>query len=288
MTYAQIEQIEDFLNQLDSLEQKNPDNGNTYAQDVQNLNDQIISSVKGYDSSRIDIKKTYIIQNYRTYSGYYDTDRVKDVIKIMRSSLQAVLNSDPIYPKICELRSDIKDSENVADGDELDYITRVVEKYASTLKFSDATINLIKKNADSKYLEDSAVYATFRGVVESLKFQLKNISVSEKRDVKLPDQNVTVVQNNNQLNYQNVAVSLDLSIENCLKDLDDCETLSEKEINDIKGQLEEIKQLLADKRGKKKTIREKISAILKWIADKSTDAMIAVLPVMITILSQIK
>lgn len=288
MTYAQIEQIEDFIKQLDLLEQTVPDDCDAYANEIRNLNDQIGASVKGYDSDKIDFGKTYKIINYQNYSGAYDVKALKDVIKIMRSSLQAILNCDPIYPMICELRNDIKDSESVQDGDEIYYITEIVEKYSSVIRFSDAVSSLIQKQVDCKYLDENAVYSVFRGVVESLKFYLKNIYVAKEQNSKSADRQVTVVQNNNQSNYQNVGVAININIEDCLKDLDDCETLSEQELSDIKAQLDEIKQLLADKRGKKKAIKEKISSILKWVADKGTDVMIALLPTLITTLNMIK
>lgn len=50
----------------------------------------------------------------------------------------------------------------------------------------------------------------------------------------------------------------------------------------------EIQKLLENKRGNKKSIREKIKDALKWIAEKGTDVMIAVLPTVITILNNIK
>ena len=244
MTYAQIEQIENFISQLNLLEQKNPDDGYNYAHEIDNLNDQIIVSVKGYDSSRIDYDKAYV-ENYHTHSGYYDTDKLKNIIKIMRSSLQAVLNAEPLYPKICELRSDIKESENVAEGDELYYIAGIVEKYSNTIKFSESAKKLAGCFIDGNGVDDFIARSIFEAVVNNLKLYLKSID-GENAQVKLPDNKVTVVQNNNQSNYQNVAVSIDLSIENCLKDLDDCETLSGQELESIKNQLEEKTQLLED------------------------------------------
>lgn len=99
---------------------------------------------------------------------------------------------------------------------------------------------------------------------------------------------VSVEQNQNNSQAQNFSADINISIQNCLKDLDDCETLDEKELFDIKTQIEEIKRLLEDKRGKKKAIREKIASILKWVADKGTDAMISVLPALISTLNLIK
>ena len=105
-------------------------------------------------------------------------------------------------------------------------------------------------------------------------------------NVKTTNINVTQTQNNNQV--QTTDVNLNLSIENCLKDLEDCESVSEEEISEIKVQMAEIQKLLENKRGNKKSIREKIKDALKWIAEKGTDVMIAVLPTVITILNNIK
>ena len=99
---------------------------------------------------------------------------------------------------------------------------------------------------------------------------------------------IKVEQNQNNTQTQYSSIDIKLSIENCLKDLEDCESVSEEEISEIKGQMAEIQKLLENKRGNKKSIREKIKDALKWIAEKSTDVMIAVLPTVITILNNIK
>ncbi len=57
--------------------------------------------------------------------------------------------------------------------------------------------------------------------------------------------------------------------------------MEKKDIEELKEMLGEIEKLLKDKKGQKKTIRQKIGNVLKWIADKTTDVMIAVLPVLL-------
>lgn len=70
------------------------------------------------------------------------------------------------------------------------------------------------------------------------------------------------------------------------KSLDDCETISQEDILEIK-KLEDIQELMKDKKGKK-TIRDKISSALKWVADKGTDAMIALLPTLVMVLTNLQ
>lgn len=139
-------------------------------------------------------------------------------------------------------------------------------------------------------MSEEQLDTVFRTLLLDMEEYRKSL-LDDKRDLKEVISTpvlVKVEQTQNNSQVQNVATDLNVSIQNCLKDLDDCETLSEQELSDIKAQLDEIKQLLADKRGKKKAIKEKISAILKWVANKGTDVMIAILPTLITTLNLIK
>ena len=80
---------------------------------------------------------------------------------------------------------------------------------------------------------------------------------------------------------------INLAISSCLDKISECESVSDEEYELVKTQLEEIKTLLENSKSKKKTLKVKIASVLKWVADKTTDVMIAVLPTLITVLSSI-
>lgn len=134
--------------------------------------------------------------------------------------------------------------------------------------------------------EEDKTEEIFNALIGVLNLYLENLCTSI--EIKTEDKTPTIQVVNNKTNTQTLTLNLEISIENCLKELDDCETLSQEEISKIKEQLEEIQELLKDKKGKRKKIREKLSSALKWVADKGTDAMIDLLPTIVMILTNLQ
>lgn len=294
MTYREFLQIEKYITEIEALKKMNID-GNQLQLKAENLNNRILSNIKGYKPQGLSWYSAYVnlSDGLGGYSSInYNRDQICNLMDIMQATLQGILNSLPYYDEICDLGKDISYGHNISNStkSKCDFIVEKVKKYSRNIKFAQPIINARDSLLAGDKLSEEQLDTVFRTLLLDMEEYRKSL-LDDKRDLKEVISTpvlVKVEQTQNNSQVQNVATDLNVSIQNCLKDLDDCETLSEQELSDIKAQLDEIKQLLADKRGKKKAIKEKISAILKWVADKGTDVMIAVLPTLITTLNLIK
>lgn len=289
MTFRELVQIEKYIQEINNIKRLSI-SGDELRVRSNILNGQISSSVKGYAPKGINWNDAWVWDKYP--KGHYDVEKCKAILDIMQAALQGILNSLPYYDEVCDLGKDISYGRNISSSakSKSDFIVEMVKKYSRNIKFEQPIINVRDSILAGNVLSEEQLDFVFRTLLLDMEEYRKSL-FDDKRDLKEAVNTpvlVKVAQTQNNSQVQNVATDLNVSIQDCLKDLDDCETLNEQEKEDIKAQLEEIKQLLEDKRGKKKTIRGKISSILKWVADKSTDAMIAVLPTLITTLNLIK
>ncbi len=247
----------------------------------------ISSSVPEYKPECINWNRAYVTNSYGSYPyGYYNSQEIDRIADIMLSCLNGILSSIPEYPMICSLKEDIAEGKANTKKSKVSYIVRMNEKYSSILSFSNEVNDLVKRVSSG---QDSGgqtlIDSLYQGVIENLKLYLNDIcSDKSNKSEKASPLQINVNQNNN----QTVAIDINIEIENCYKALDDCESISEGEISEIKSKLAEIEGLLKEGKGKRKPIRERIQGILKWLANKSAEAMIAVLPTLVTILTQIK
>lgn len=294
MTYREFLQIEKYITEIEALKKLNID-GNQLQLKAENLNNRILSNIKGYKPQGLSWYSAYVnlSDGLGGYSSInYNRDQICYLMDIMQATLQGILNSLPYYDEICDLGKDISYGHNISNNtkSKCDFIVEKAKKYSRNIKFEQPIINARDSLLAGDKLSEEQLDTVFRTLLLDMEEYRKSL-LDDKRDLKEVISTpvlVKVEQTQNNSQVQNVATDLNVSIQNCLKDLDDCETLSEQELSDIKAQLDEIKQLLADKRGKKKAIKEKISAILKWVANKGTDVMIAILPTLITTLNLIK
>ena len=294
MTYREFLQIEKYITEIEALKKMNID-GNQLQLKAENLNNRILSNIKGYKPQGLSWYSAYVnlSDGLGGYSSInYNRDQICNLMDIMQATLQGILNSLPYYDEICDLGKDISYGHNISNStkSKCDFIVEKVKKYSRNIKFAQPIINARDSLLAGDKLSEEQLDTVFRTLLLDMEEYRKSL-LDDKRDLKEVISTpvlVKVEQTQNNSQVQNVATDLNVSIQNCLKDLDDCETLSEQELSDIKAQLDEIKQLLVDKRGKKKAIKEKISAILKWVANKGTDVMIAILPTLITTLNLIK
>lgn len=296
MTEKQIEILIDFQKAIIGIKGNKALIQEDYYNALLNLNSKIQSALRDeykpvgltfVQAREIDLTKTLYssAQNQYIYNDS-ELDRCADV---MLATIEGIIAKIPNYEHICQIQADIKRAKNASTKKRKEIVVELVSKYSGIIKFDKTVLDFTKPDEPFSLKEDQS-YPILLGVIGRLELYLSTLSMDKPKPVKSTAKttniNVTQTQNNSQV--QNVATDLNVSIQNCLKDLDDCETLSEQELSDIKAQLDEIKQLLADKRGKKKAIKEKISAILKWVANKGTDVMIAILPTLITTLNLIK
>lgn len=284
MTHQEILQAEKFLQEIEDLTLR-VSQGEPLFQEAKTLDGKISSSYNQYKTSGY---------SWNTISFSNGDSRkycilIGDALNIMHSALQALLNRDPNYGKIEQVRIDLSrliNSVKTSDDKKRKLIIEFVAKYSGHIKFDKSFNDYIAHGND--WDEEDKTEEIYNALIGVLNLYLENLFSTNSLKQNVSDKAPTVQVVNNQTNTQTLTLNLEISIENCLKELDDCETLSQEEISKIKEQLEEIQELLKDKKGKRKKIREKLSSALKWVADKGTDAMIALLPTIVMILTNLQ
>ncbi len=288
MTFRELMQIEQYICEIESLKNLNI-NGNELKIKVDTLNKQISSCVKEYEPQGIDWNNAWA-GGYA--SGGYVVERVKNILTIMQAALQGILNRLPYYDEVCDLTKDISYGRNISNDKKrkVEFIVEKINKYSSNIKFEQSVVAARDKILMGNELNEEQIDSVFNTILVDIE-DYRNSLCREKRDLKEVVNTPVLVQveqtqNNTQTQYSITDISL--SIENCFKNLDDCESVNEEEIEEIKRQLKEVQELLKYKKGKRKPIREKIKSMLKWVADKGTDAMIALLPTIVAILTNLQ
>ncbi|MCH5157792.1 MAG: hypothetical protein J1F33_01220 [Clostridiales bacterium] len=263
ITINQIEQIERFIAEIDHLKEHNM-GGEPYYEEAMNLDKKIEASGFGYKSS-ITWHKTIT----RSLSGQgfsYSSDKINRNLCILHEALQGILNAQPYYDKLLEIRQAIYDIGNASDQYRRHIIMQVIEEYKDVIGWDN------DEPIDDVYLMSYEITCKLNKYIRRLPCEFDREQLENR-----PSSAVNVVQNNSQVNNQTVHFSIEQSIQ----ELDDCEKIDSEELQYIKTQLNELQKLLESKRHGNK-VREKVSAILKWLADKTTDVMVAVLPALIT------
>ena len=270
MTYQEILQAEEYLKAIKGLRNNNSLNGKNYYEQAKTLDAKISSSFSSYQP------KGY------TWSGISykinESDRyVDDALDVMYDCLQSLLNRTDNYFEIKKVYADIKKGKSVGQKGKTAYIVEMVTKYSDVVKFDKTVQDYIKEQTtllsfDTTNLTDPIL----QGIIAKLERYADELSKGKKNPKQSSSKTTQI--NMIQQNMQSQTQVMNVSFEDCFKALDDCEKIDEAELKEIKDKISEIETLLKDKKGKKKTIREKISSILKWLADKTSDVMIAVLP----------
>ena len=278
MTYKQIQQLEDFIKDVKGLKNNITLSHKDLYEQGKTLHERIVACNLGY--SLTIPWKNYAFFSFSDNEAVYYVDKIKSSMEVMISALQGILDSIPQYPYILEVRKDIARGRKIKKADKRSFVAEMVVKYQGEIEFGKVIQDYLKEDNMLSWSIDDLSY--FNGVMQKLELYLTDVC-KEKRSSKRQNQEKQTVVNVNQNVSQNqeTNVTTNISFEDCFKALDDCETLDDAETQAIKAQLEEIQELLKDKKGKKKTIKQKIGNILKWIADKGTDVMIAVLPVVL-------
>lgn len=284
MTYQEILQAEKFLQEIEDLSLR-VSRGDALFQEAKTLDNKIGSSYPQYKTTGYN----WTSMSYLNGDNQQYCSAIAGALNIMHSALQAILNREPNYGKISQVQLDLSRFVHLVDASneqKRSLIIELVGKYSGYIKFDKSFNEYVAHGND--WGEEDKSEVIFKALWGALNLYLENLTSTNSRIVKSDAKTPTIQVVNNQTNNQTVTLNLEVSIENCLKELDDCETLKEEEINEIKKQLEDIQELLKDKKGKRKTIREKISSALKWVADKGTDAMIALLPTLVMILTNLQ
>lgn len=262
ITIKQVEKIESFIVEIEQLK-KCQQNSEDYYEKAKNLDRKAEASGFGYKSS---INWNGPITRSVYGSGFnYSVDRILRNLDVLNAALQGILNAQPYYDRMLEIRQVIHDIENADTTYKRDRVTQTIEEYNDVL------------DMNMEDLIDDVELIAYEIVCKLNKYIRKLPDEFDKEKMDNRAAAINVVQTNSQVSNQTVSVSIQQGIQ----ELEDCEKIDEKDLQYIKSQLSELQQLLENKkRGNK--VREKISTILKWLADKTTDVMIAVLPALIT------
>jgi tetratricopeptide (TPR) repeat protein len=263
ITIKQVEQIEAFVAEVKDLKKRKP-NAETFYEEAKNLDKRVEASGIGYKSS---INWNRAISRAVYGCGHtYSASQTDMNLDILYAALQGILNAQPYYDRLLEIRQIIYDIENADSRCKRDKVEQAIEEYNKIIEWE------YENPIDDVELIAYEIICKLNRYIRRLpdefdKEKLENI----------PSSAINVVQTNSQVSSQ----TLSFSIEQSIQELDGCEKIDSAELEYIKKQLNELQQLLeSKKRGNK--VREKVSAILKWLADKTTDVMIAVLPALIT------
>ena len=294
MTEAQIKLLISFRKEIVAIKGNKGLVQKGYYNSLFSLNNKIKSALPDeykpannlFVNARIlDTEKTLAItQEHYTY----DDDELDKCADVMLATIDGIIAKIPNYEYICQVREDIKTAKNSSIKKRKAVILELVAKYSGIIKIDKSVSDLIKQK-DYLPIEPDYLSAILKGIIGRLELHLSTISTAKpkgKSSSNTTNINLTQTQNNSQV--QSITFDVNVSIQNCKKDLDDCETLSNAETKLLKDQLDELQQLYNSKRGNKKTIREKISSMLKWIAEKGTDVMIAILPAITQILCNLR
>lgn len=281
MTYKQIEQIEGFIKDVNELKDNSAMASEFLYKKGKMLHEKICATRVGYS---VDINwGKCVFPGYGGSSTAYFLDEIKSNLEVMLSALQGVLDAVTCYPYIVEIRKDIAKGKKIKDSDaKKRFVTEVSIKYQGKVNFGKNVEQTLKN--DDLLLFDYNINAIHQGVLQKLELYLLEVCEDNKTVKKqvTPKQNIFNFNQSQNVNQnQETNVSIVFSFEDCFKALDDCETLGESETQEIKAQLQEIQELLKDKKGKKKSIKSKIGRVLKWVAEKGSDVMLAVLPVLL-------
>lgn len=270
-----IEQLERYLK--DAMDIYN-DKTN---EDVELLRKAMVldSTIKSMNIGEIILPYDWtVIQNCKSRNWDYH-DKLLDNIRTISNVIQGKLNENPVYADYCSLRDDIKKGKNLKPKQQkFDFITQMTVKYNDKIDFGKAVQDYIKNGITFPNNNGDAL---FKGVIDKLQMELDSLGIEKTQKNSKNHATAKTIVNVTQTNAQTVTQVTSFSFNECFQQLDDCESMREKDIKKLKKMLAEIEKLLKDKKGQKKTIRKKIGNVLKWIANKATDTMIAVLPVLL-------
>lgn len=172
----------------------------------------------------------------------------------------------------------IKDRLLFEEKEKNDFFMEVEGVYGEEIKGFRTSLDFYEPYIGDKETID------FDGDIQKIKAKLinykDNLEMEEQKRkdelelARLKQGNINVSANANNSNKVNINITLDQAIENINQIPDDIMTKDEKE--ELEDKLSGIDA--AVKSGKNEKAKEKIGAVLKFLADKGADALIAMLP----------
>lgn len=281
MTKQEITQAERFLAEIKALRNNASLQWVDCFNEAKNLEGKIQScfsefSPKGYSWNTI-------YANYQV--RHCDRQEIDNALDIMYECLQSILNRIPQYDLVCRLRDDISYGKRIGVQYYRGFIEDKVSYYSAYFYFPQEVEELMTNWRSGKEVDEWQIESVFRLTLVTLEQQV-DLLLSNEQSKKSVAPAPSIIFNQTLNQNQSVQVSTEVSIRNCICALEECETLDEEELASIKSQLNEIQELLKEKK-RRKSVGKKVSDILKWLANKTTDVMIAVLPTLVAILSRV-
>ncbi len=131
--------------------------------------------------------------------------------------------------------------------------------------------------------KDNTIYLDNIGdlsVIENLKLAKAKLTTFKfgMNAVSLPEASKTEININNQVN-------VNITFEDVRSQVEDMTSLTEEETQELLKRIDELEEIVNSK-DKKKTKWEKVAPILKWLAEKSFDVGMKVLPLILKLQEQ--
>lgn len=132
----------------------------------------------------------------------------------------------------------------------------------------------IHTNGPSDWNRDENSIKRIRQKLENYATSLKLQAEDKEYELKIAEANSTSITNSNSLNN-----NVNITLSQVYDAVNNSKSLSEEDLQKLKELLGQIS--IAEANKDKKTVKEKVAAVLRFIADKGVDALIAAGPYLI-------
>lgn len=189
---------------------------------------------------------------------------IQEDLAIIDSTINSQ-NKQVQYDEICRIVSAWNENKQISNG---------LTEYR---RYNNDKI--FELNSDVKYVKvcDYNWVTDLNQLERNLNMYLETLQ-SKTRSVKGKQTVPSVNVYNNNYNSNSIAISI--NYEQVKQKIDDMTALSSQETDEIKARIDEIKAIIESK-DNKKSKWSKLNNIIKWIADKSVDVGIALLPLLL-------
>ncbi len=281
MTYSQIQQIDNYLTDIQKLKHAKLADAELYSK-AKTLDAQLRSAIKEYVPHGISWQKA---ENSISYPTYYKENVLNNNIDIMFAALHSVWIAIPNRDKILEVGLDIDYGYSLkvaVQSDKIEYIRKIVEKYSYEINVNKDIAEIVNNSSSIECCKELQVNKAYYFVLSELEKYL--MLLSNGKDVK-EGSNMQQININNNLSggkaianaaaEANIKVDMSVQIEQTLEQVRDA-CLKPEEEAAILAKLEEIKEIASEKN--KKTRWEKLKGVFKWLAEQSFQAAAWIIP----------
>lgn len=299
-TYAQVERIEKYIEQIRNLRKSNLRDEKFYHA-VSHLDDMISTSYQEYNPN---IHWAAAIVEDDPYGECkYNNDRILEFLEVMEASLQGILNGLDQYSEICSIREAITRGEELLTlnkdpsyEDECQLYVRDILLKHSGLFSSVQSSYFSGKSFEKSSLNIKTIMDILQQNLQSMQFvnlaTFKSYKGAEQASVTKPNIPTIQITNNshggmaisNSSAEATSKVDMSIKIEQTIEQVKDA-CLNPEEEAAILAKLEEIKEIAEERN--KKTRWEKLKGVFKWLAEQSLQAAAWVIPLIAQLIQPI-